>query len=816
MNNVNEQNINDNNVKVMPPLENNKIISVSISLDNIKEDGTLYLHGIIKGTGTLYPVIVTSIDIYINGSYSYTNHGRLEGYETIYFKDIGVSNAAYNASHNSISVKIIAHGYNDVTSNTVEKNLPTHEDLSKEFINNEGLDKINNVYIFKIHPKDDNSNKSFLKEGSIYFTIDGSDPSNSSNENRTKYKDNEYITIPNVAGNYTIRVYHVVGNVNAELENYTFNIESQLYDAPIITYDNETNNINFSNFPTNSSNNLILQYEIIDVTWDIPIDTINLYIGNQTSLQVFNNRDCRIRARIIDDRGENYGKSLWTAYIKCIVNKIKYDTPIATIDEVHNKVTISNIREDSYLVLILHYNDGTEITTNNIVGDENKTYSFIYNKSGKAIFKLVNKNGANIGESNYGNIKFSINNEIVPDILYATPKLSINSTGYIKIDYNLYGDICDLYYELSLDNDNDGVYEDVDTYKQDSITPSGTEGYASKTINVGKQRGKIKVRLVNHENEEKGFSNWSDYLIFDFISEQAIISYPILNINYSDNQITCVFNRQSTENIKYTKVYYTIDESEPDETSNLAIINEPFIINVSNDIIIKYKAFYDYNGNKYWSTVESKYIKYNSSDKYVKPILISNVVKNYIDIIYSKDIETTKSLESIQYIIDVISQPFGTINVAEQAFARLLDHKDGRYSGDYLVLYSDETYSGVIDINDKGDNNVMNNYKYPTFQKGHWEFNYFRNNGTQLITENELTKIYTNIPYVDSNGNTIIATITLADLYKSFGITSTESGIVLRSDNRSLIYGKYIVARFIFNNDKKIKLQNVTFLTNNY
>ena len=106
MNNVNEQNINDNNAKVMPPLENNKIVSVSISLDNIKEDGTLYLHGIIKGTGTLFPVIVTSIDIYINGSYSYTNHGRLEGYETVYFRDIGVSNASYNASHNSISVKI--------------------------------------------------------------------------------------------------------------------------------------------------------------------------------------------------------------------------------------------------------------------------------------------------------------------------------------------------------------------------------------------------------------------------------------------------------------------------------------------------------------------------------------------------------------------------------------------------------------------------------------------------------------------------------------------------------------------------------------
>ena len=166
--------------------------------------------------------------------------------------------------------------------------------------------------------------------------------------------------------------------------------------------------------------------------------------------------------------------------------------------------------------------------------------------------------------------------------------------------------------------------------------------------------------------------------------------------------------------------------------------------------------------------------------------------------------------------MDVINKPFGTINLAEQAFARLENHKDGRYSGDYLVLYSDETYSGEIDINDKGDNNIMDNYKYPTFQKGHWEFNNFRNGGTHLITADELAKVYTNIPYVDNEGNTIIATITLKDLYESFGITSTESGIALRSDNRSLIYGKYIVARFIFNNDKKIKLQNVTFITNNY
>ena len=38
----------------------------------------------------------------------------------------------------------------------------------------------------------------------------------------------------------------------------------------------------------------------------------------------------------------------------------------------------------------------------------------------------------------------------------------------------------------------------------------------------------------------------------------------------------------------------------------------------------------------------------------------------------------------------------------------------------------------------------------------------------------------------------------------------------IHSDSKSLIYGRYIVARFIFNNDKRIKFEGVTFITNNY
>ena len=44
----------------------------------------------------------------------------------------------------------------------------------------------------------------------------------------------------------------------------------------------------------------------------------------------------------------------------------------------------------------------------------------------------------------------------------------------------------------------------------------------------------------------------------------------------------------------------------------------------------------------------------------------------------------------------------------------------------------------------------------------------------------------------------------------------TELYNKIHSDNKSLIYGKYIVARFIFNNDKRIKFEGITFITNTY
>lgn len=379
-------------------------------------------------------------------------------------------------------------------------------------------------------------------------------------------------------------------------------------------------------------------------------------------------------------------------------------------------------------------------------------------------------------------------------------------------------------YEIQ-DNDNLRVELSERKYPYRVFTADISKDVNEVRFNQFKADTRCCARIVNKDNASKDYSLYSDEIDFVYpVTPPINIIKPIINSYTKDvngkTKYYISFSKPEEETHDYTKIYYTLNDSIPDEYSSIATINEE--IEIIPDLIVKAYAYYfDVDRNEsYISDIATKQIVYKNDNPYytgyAKPDLNNKVIKNYVDIIYSRDIESTKSLESIQYILNVINKPFGTINLAEQAFARLENHKDGRYSGDYLVLYSDETYSGEIYINDKGNNNIMDNYKYPTFQKGHWEFNNFRNGGTQLITSDELAKVYTNIPYVDNEGNTIVATITLKDLYESFGITSTESGIALRSDNRSLIYGKYIVARFIFNNDKKIKLQNVTFITNNY
>lgn len=139
-----------------------------------------------------------------------------------------------------------------------------------------------------------------------------------------------------------------------------------------------------------------------------------------------------------------------------------------------------------------------------------------------------------------------------------------------------------------------------------------------------------------------------------------------------------------------------------------------------------------------------------------------NDISRYIDIVFNNQYELNKVLEAIEYTLNEIIDDFDLItlrNTLEQNLNR-------RFSGDKLVVFTNETNTLELNINCDDGHNKLNNYKYPYWDKGKWNLNYFRNN------------IGTNTKPTDSN-------------------------------NQSLIYGKYFIIRFIFNNNRRFKLETV-------
>lgn len=194
-----------------------------------------------------------------------------------------------------------------------------------------------------------------------------------------------------------------------------------------------------------------------------------------------------------------------------------------------------------------------------------------------------------------------------------------------------------------------------------------------------------------------------------------------------------------------------------------------------------------------------------------------------VDVIFNHNYEQPKVLNSLRWIVDRIDL-YGALPhdklaeyVSDNQTNDIIDIK--KYPGYKLRVYTDST--DTQNINLVGTHpviNKMDDYKVPHYEKGVWYFNYFRNylndvalvqdihRWYALIKDTELVKY---IP-LDQNG-TYAATydkLTSAQKAKLQQIKASMSF----SDNRSLIYGKYFVVRFIFDmgtENKPFKLENV-------
>lgn len=286
-------------------------------------------------------------------------------------------------------------------------------------------------------------------------------------------------------------------------------------------------------------------------------------------------------------------------------------------------------------------------------------------------------------------------------------------------------------------------------------------------------------------------------------------------------------NKPDGDGTLYT--IYTIDGSIPNINNTEAKLTENTNLSIGKNCIAYFRNVFIYKDKKRNPTYsDSVRFVYNVRGEgnpfyfdYKKPSLESpSNICSYIDIIYNNDYNNSKSLESINYILNYFDNRYSLdakniYNVAEDGLRR-------RYAGYYLDVYTDETQainlklsdgSNDTDENNKDAFNHYDDYKVAKFDKGSWNFNYFRNGfngGNNELSKDELVRDCNYIYYNPSTKQNEVHTITEEDLKKS---------PLYKSDNRSLIYGKYIVARFIFNNDDathRFKLENITFNIQQY
>lgn len=274
---------------------------------------------------------------------------------------------------------------------------------------------------------------------------------------------------------------------------------------------------------------------------------------------------------------------------------------------------------------------------------------------------------------------------------------------------------------------------------------------------------------------------------------------------------------------------YTKDGSIPNIDNTIEKLTEEKTILDTNNAIYYFRNVFVYNDKKRNPTYsDSLRFVYNISGEgnpfyfdYEKPSLESpSNICSYLDVIYNNDYNNSKSLESINYILNYFDNRYSLnakniYNVAEDGLRR-------RYAGYYFDVYTDETQainlklsdgSNDTDENNKDSFNHYDDYKFAKFDKGSWNFNYFRNGfngGNNELSKDELARACNYIYYNPSTKQNEVHAITEEDL---------KNSPLYKSDNRSLIYGKYIVARFIFNNDDaahRFKLENITFNIQQY
>ena len=122
----------------------------------------------------------------------------------------------------------------------------------------------------------------------------------------------------------------------------------------------------------------------------------------------------------------------------------------------------------------------------------------------------------------------------------------------------------------------------------------------------------------------------------------------------------------------------------------------------------------------------------------------------------------------------------------------MAESKDYLYPCSYLQIYTDTCQTNILDLSNLANDYSISNpnsYKYPRFNQGYWSLNYFRN----VLNANNRFK------YLGDTKN------------PKPKYDDGREGAEYRSDENSLIEGKYFVARMYFDNRCDFKIDTINF-----
>ena len=289
----------------------------------------------------------------------------------------------------------------------------------------------------------------------------------------------------------------------------------------------------------------------------------------------------------------------------------------------------------------------------------------------------------------------------------------------------------------------------------------------------------------------------------DEILKKYNYEYCYINIDNESNRIFFAFKKDGVDDL--TLSYDTLDNkwlSLYDFTFDSSIHTVDYcLFNLKGNVEL-YKYFKDAPLCDY-----SKLSSINNDFPHYNTLIKNNDINKYccFDIIFNKGYIIPKSLDSISWVHEIIKR--NTINNLHPAELQIIntdiDNRQYDLSGVTMDIYTDSTDTGLLSLfsdklNDVANINNPEGYKYPYYNKGVWNFNYFRNNIAEELTIDEIKKL------AEKYG---IKSDMLENLYK---VLDKDGKYIYRSsDMRTLIYGKYIAIRFIFHIKDKLKFDNL-------